>query len=260
MLTDLADACRRSGLAVVEEPGWQGRGHGQMTAVTAIVCHHTAGPRSGELPSLRVVRDGRADLPGPLAQLMLSRSGVVHVIAAGLCWHAGNTWTRAQSNGYAIGIEAEATGVDPWPPAQYAAYARLCRALADHYRVPYGAIQGHKEVCKPAGRKSDPNFDMAAFRALVARIGQPSTAPAPTPSEEDDMNAEQARQLAEIHRESTQRLKRRIDGSTYTDTVMGYAMNADSFGFRAAEALARIEKGQADIVARLDKLEQGGTA
>jgi hypothetical protein len=168
MLLDLADAARRSGLPVVEVPGWRTRGHGPMASVLSITCHHTAGPATGDAPSRAVVRDGRADLRGPLAHLMLARSGTVHVVAAGLCFHTGATWEHWQSNRNAVGIEAEATGHDVWPAAQHAAYARLCRALADHYGVPYARVLGHSEVAKPAGRKVDPNFDMAAFRAAVA--------------------------------------------------------------------------------------------
>ena len=56
---------------------------------------------------------------------VLARSGTVHVVAAGLCFHTGRTWERWQSNGNAVGIEAEATGHDVWSAAQYAAYARL---------------------------------------------------------------------------------------------------------------------------------------
>lgn len=180
MLTDLAVAARRSGLPVNEQPGWQTRGHGGMAGTPrSIALHHTAGPRTGEAPSLRVVRDGRSDLPGPLAHFVLGRSGTVYVVAAGQCWHAGATWTANQSNPWAIGIEAEATGVDPWPPGQYDAYLRLVRALCDHYRIPFAAVQGHKEICKPRGRKSDPNFDCNAFRAALGRV---SGAPAPAPS------------------------------------------------------------------------------
>lgn len=181
MLTDLADAARASGLPVVEEPGWRTRGHGGLAGPPqAIICHHTAGPTTGDAPSLRVVRDGRPDLAGPLAHLVLARSGTVHVVAAGLCWHAGATFQPWQSNAHAIGIEAEATGRDPWPDVQYKAYVRLCRALADHYDVPYARVLGHKEVASPAGRKIDPNFGMDAFRAAIADDGgaAPDTAPA----------------------------------------------------------------------------------
>lgn len=171
ILTDLADAVRASGLPVVEEPGWRTRSHGPMVDVLAIICHHTAGPRTGDAPSLATVRDGRPDLRGPLAQLLLARSGTVHVVSAGLCWHTGATFQPWQANASAIGIEAEATGRDVWPPVQYDAYVRLCRALADHYGVPTARVLGHKEIARPAGRKSDPNFDMTAFRADLSNKG-----------------------------------------------------------------------------------------
>lgn len=169
-LLDLADACRLSGLPVIETTGWRGRGHGAMVDVSAIVLHHTAGPAQGDAPSLGVVRDGRPDLRGPLAQLVLARSGTVHVVAAGLCWHAGRTHEPWQGNAHAIGIEAEHVGTPGavWTQVQYGAYVRLARALADHYRVPYGRVLGHREVARPAGRKSDPTFDLSAFRAAVA--------------------------------------------------------------------------------------------
>jgi hypothetical protein len=170
LLTDLATAVRKSGLPVVEVPGWQTRGHGEMGGVRTIVCHHTAGPSTGNFPSLGVVRDGRAGLSGPLANLGLGRDGTVYVIAAGLCYHAGVVLQSDYGNGYSIGIEAEATGVTDWPAVQMDAYARLCAALCLHYTLPVGRVLGHKEVCAPVGRKTDPNFDMAAFRVAVASV------------------------------------------------------------------------------------------
>src|SRR5690606_6774975 len=130
----------------------------------------TAGPRSGNMPSLNVVTNGRAGLPGPLCNLGLGRDGTVYVVAAGVAWHAGKTASANHGNYRAIGIEAEATGVDSWPEAQIDAYARLCRALCDHYGVPVSEVKGHKEIAVPRGRKIDPNFDMGAFRRRVANI------------------------------------------------------------------------------------------
>ena len=92
MLTDLADILRGAGLAVVERPGWRTRGHGQMSGVRCVVLHHTAGPATGEAPSLGVVENGRPGLTGPLAQLVLGRSGTWYVVAAGLCHHTGATF------------------------------------------------------------------------------------------------------------------------------------------------------------------------
>lgn len=173
MLFDLADACRASGLRVVETPGWRTRGHGQMSSVETVVCHHTATPASapGDYPSLRIVRDGRTGLPGPLSQLGLGRSGRVYVIAAGLAYHAGATRTSAESNGCAIGIEAEHPGGStPWGDRQYDAYVRLCAALCEHYRLTPARVLGHREVAVPPGRKPDPTFDLAAFRRRVTDL------------------------------------------------------------------------------------------
>lgn len=174
MLTDLATALRAAGLEVVEVPGWQSRGHGHMYSVETIVCHHTATASSaaGDYPSLGIVRDGRPDLSGPLAQLGLARSGAVYVIAAGVSYHAGEVWSTWMDNWHAIGIEAEHDGISPWPAAQVDAYARLVAALRAHYDIPLARVLGHKEVCQPAGRKTDPNFDMDTFRARVADIAQ----------------------------------------------------------------------------------------
>jgi peptidoglycan hydrolase-like protein with peptidoglycan-binding domain len=166
-LTGLASVLRAAGLEVVEHDGWETRGHGDLADVRTIVAHHTAGPRSGDLPSLGTVRDGRPGLDGPLSQLMVARSGVWHVVAAGKCWHAGVVRDASYGNSYSIGIEAEATGTDPWPADQYRAYVDGVRALADHYKVPYSRVLGHKEVCYPSGRKTDPNFSMDDFRAAL---------------------------------------------------------------------------------------------
>lgn len=179
MLTDLADACRKGGLDVREVDGWRTRGHGGFAAVETVVCHHTAGPATGNVPSLGVVVHGRPGLTGPLCNLALARDGTVHVVAAGCAWHAGDVRSPSFANDHAVGIEAEATGTGTWPTTQMDAYARLCAALVARYGIPVSRVLGHKEVCAPPGRKVDPNFDMDAFRARVRA--------ATHPVQEDDM-------------------------------------------------------------------------
>ena len=174
MLTELDQVVRLSGLPVDEVPGWRTRGHGGMTAVDGVVCHHTAGPRTGDFPSRGVLVDGRPGLAGPLAQIGLTRSGRVVLIAAGLAWHAGAVRATTYVNARRIGIEAEATGLDgvptDWPDVQVQAYAKLCAALAIGYAFDASDVLAHREVCYPAGRKIDPHpFDMAAHRARVDR-------------------------------------------------------------------------------------------
>lgn len=158
---------------VVELAGWQTRGRpGGFGPVKGVLCHHTAGPLTGNSPSLRTVIDGRPDLPGPLAHLFLARDGTFTIVAAGRCNHAGlGSWNGVTSgNTNFIGIEAENAGVsaDPWPDVQIEAYARGCAAILKHIGAPVIMCAGHKEYALPPGRKIDPSFDMNAFRQKVA--------------------------------------------------------------------------------------------
>ena len=181
-LTNLARVARGAGLRVVEVAGWRDRGHGPMSGVKTLVCHHTAGRPDGVMPSLRLITDGRPDLSGPLAHLGLGRDGTVYAIAAGLAWHAGQVRDAAYTNAWSIGIEAEGTGVDDWPPVQLDAYARLCAALVLEFDLTPARVLGHKEVCFPPGRKPDPNFDMAKFRGVVdAEVEAMRPVPVPPP-------------------------------------------------------------------------------
>lgn len=179
MLTWLADAARLTGYPVVEVPGWQQRGHGPMAGAEGAVLHHTAGPASGDYPSLGVVRDGRPDLAGPLAHLGLGRTGTIYVVAAGLCWHAGpSRWAGfSDLNSRFVGIEAESTGVRradggwDWTPAQLDVLPRLVAALLRWMGRPADRCCAHRECAIPAGRKIDPaGIDMAAFRAQVTTL------------------------------------------------------------------------------------------
>lgn len=171
-LTWLPDILRKAGLTVIEEPGWQTRGHGDMGPVKGVLCHHTAGSAHGDMPSLEVITNGRPDLAGPLSQLGLGRSGTYYVVAAGKCWHAGaGAWQGITSgNSSFIGIEAENTGLpdDPWPKVQMDAYAKGCAAILKHVGAPSLMCVAHREYALPHGRKNDPSFsDMHAFREAV---------------------------------------------------------------------------------------------
>ena len=83
-----------------------------MGEVQGVLCHHTTGPKVGNMPTLNLLIEGRPDLAGPLAQLGLGRDGTFYVVAAGLCNHAGDGAYRSivAGNTHLIGIEAENTG------------------------------------------------------------------------------------------------------------------------------------------------------
>lgn len=184
----LADVLRSAGLSVEEVRGWKTRGQGDMGNVRGILCHHTVGPATGNMPSLDVLTHGRPGLKGPLCQLGLARDGTYYVIAAGRGSHAGRgSWQGITAgNSSFIGIEGENTGLEsdmPWPEVQMAAYARGCAAILDHLDAPTIMCAGHREYALPKGRKIDPLFDMDAFRASINQLrGAPAMPPASSSS------------------------------------------------------------------------------
>ena len=52
-LTWLPKVLLDAGLKVAEQPGWQNRGRGDVGTIKGVICHHTAGPQTGNMPSLR---------------------------------------------------------------------------------------------------------------------------------------------------------------------------------------------------------------
>ena len=161
----LERAVKNAGVKYKKVSGWASRGHGTMGSIQSIICHHTAGPASGNAPSLNVVAYGRPGLSGPLSQLFLARDGTVYLVAAGVSYHAGRVVSNKYTNSHAIGIEAEATGVSSWPAHQVNEYAKLCKALIKEFGLPASRVVGHKEAAP--SRKIDPNFSMNDFRAKV---------------------------------------------------------------------------------------------
>src|SRR5262245_42022995 len=156
-LTWLPDVLLSAGLKVAEQPGWETRGRAEMGTVKGVMCHHTSGAMTGNMPSLGVVTNGRSDLPGPLAQRCLGRDGTFFVVAAGRCNHAGvGNWQGLTSgNSNFIGIEAENTGftagpkAEAWPAVQLDAYRRGVAAILK--KIGANAIMccGHKEYALP---------------------------------------------------------------------------------------------------------------
>lgn len=183
-LTWLPQVLKDRGLKVALTNGWESRGRGDMGNIVGVICHHTATPGKGaNMPTLNTLIQGRSDLPGPLAQLGLGRDGTYYVVAAGRCNHAGpGAWKGVTTgNSSFIGIEAENTGLaddSPWPEVQMDAYRRGVAAILSHVGNGPDFCAGHKEWALPAGRKTDPSFDMNLFRTGVAAILS-GAAPAP---------------------------------------------------------------------------------
>ena len=60
LLQELQDA----GLKVAPVDGWEDRGNGDVRTTVGVICHHTAGPRNGNMPSLNTLLKGRSGLRG----------------------------------------------------------------------------------------------------------------------------------------------------------------------------------------------------
>jgi hypothetical protein len=170
----LPTVLRAAGLTVHEVAGWKTRGADSFGPVRGITCHHTAGSRtSSDAGEIGVLVNGRVGLSGPIAQLYLSRSGDWHVVASGHCNHNLVGWAgpnEGYGNDSLLGIEAQHSGDgEPWTARQYDSYVRGVAALVRHeasgWAVTVGRVAGHKE--HQPGAKSDPSFDMTAFRARV---------------------------------------------------------------------------------------------
>lgn len=177
-------ALRRYGLTVETVAGWETRGSSTFNP-RGVVCHWTAGPKTGDRPSLRIVIHGRTDLPGPLCNVFLTRAGVAVVVAAGRANHAGTGgWNGLTGNSSVFGIEAEASG-NEWTEAQRSAYPRVVAALVDLAGGNVDNVCGHYEWATPAGRKVDiSGYTMELMRAQVAELqlgGKPVVPDVPPP-------------------------------------------------------------------------------
>jgi N-acetyl-anhydromuramyl-L-alanine amidase AmpD len=160
----LADALREEGLEVVEYPGWQQRGHGEFEDIWGVVCHHTGSDNT----TPQVLADGRPDLEGPLAHIVIAQDGTATVVAQGVAWHAGRGQHDGlpdnQANAHTVGITAINDGQQEYPDVQYQAYGRAAAAIVRKIGQPSSHVIGHKEW---SGDKADPALDMNKFRGDI---------------------------------------------------------------------------------------------
>jgi hypothetical protein len=221
-LTWLPEVLLDAGLKVAKVDGWEFRGLGDMGDVLGIVCHHTAGPHSLNMPSLNTIINGRSDLRGPLAHLGLGRDGTFYIVAAGKCNHAGlGAWNGVTAgNTHFIGIEAENTGLAddlPWQEVQMQAYQHGVAAILRNVNQGADWCVGHKEFALPPGRKDDPSFDMAAFRGVVSAIMNGSAPPLPAIPTAEPQNADGTGGRATLRRWATGDLVKILQTSLHLD-------------------------------------------
>lgn len=178
-MTALADALRAAGLSVTEY-GTPGRPYAWTPS--GVLIHHTAGSASGDAPSLSYLINGSSSLPGPVVQVLIARSGAVHLISEGRANHAGTGSGLTaygiptdQGNQYLWGIEVESTGQAPdWPQVQWDAAHTVARVLLDRMGKGSDRLWRHKDYA--GSRKIDTLYALEDHRRAVD-----GTAPAPAP-------------------------------------------------------------------------------
>ena len=187
VLADLA----RQGVPVHFVSGWENRGS-ESFSPTGVICHDTGGSaNSTDAGEIGTLLNGSTTAPPPIAQLYLSRTTGVHLVASGRCNHAltGRAGPlKGVGNSGLIGIEAAANPGRAWPAQQYRWYVQLVAAICRRAGWnPDRNVAAHRE--HQPGEKVDPvGIDMAVFRADVrAAIANP---------EGDDVNELQDRRLA----------------------------------------------------------------
>jgi hypothetical protein len=154
--------------------GWKSRGAPTLVPV-ANLWHWTAAKptRKRPAPSLFVCRDGRAGIPGPLANIVYGLDGTIWVVASGRANHAGmmhqpllarmraGDWPKGTaaelrlrdtggSGGALIGHEVEFSGSGVLAPAQLAAIGSVVRATRRHlgFNEAQAVAWHHKAVTK----------------------------------------------------------------------------------------------------------------
>lgn len=168
---------REWGFRVEEVSGWPNRGSGSLSTRRRLE-HHTAGPRSGDAPSLRVVTFGRPGLRNSLCRWYVSRSGVIYLVARRRSWHAGRG--SKGSNATLSGTEAENTGTgEPWTAGSLAAQAAISAAESIVFGFPpHTSVFDHREHA-PSRKIDRTGINSHDWRDRVARTA--------ADQEEDDM-------------------------------------------------------------------------
>lgn len=252
----LPDILRDAGLPVEVVPGFEARGKEPREWI-AQCNHHTAGPPTGVHPSLRVMTNGRPDVPPPLANALPDREGTWHCIASGAANHPGVSYLPLRggiSSGvkyWCLGWEVELTGVgEPFPIGgrQYESVHRGNAAVSAYLGLdPSMTLWDHKSIARPPGRKIDIHpYDLGHGRIYVARLTTGTPTPPPPPPEDTFMRKltddEQQELLREVKATSL-RVEQMQRDNLHPDraTLGSIQRTLWSIASRAEAALHRIE-------------------
>lgn len=200
---ELPRMLRKAGLEVVVIDNWLGRRRPGSFSPVGVLNHHTGSSARGwsldkELAYARwMFLSGRSDLPAPLVQLALGRSGRVYVGAAGRSNHAGTAQASGSvaggdGNRLYVGIEWMLSGFEVIPPEMRKAGVTLnavltekvtrtsVRSISCHFQT---SVTGKWDIGDPQGVmfKGHKVLDVEKFRKAVqaerARLFKPARRP-----------------------------------------------------------------------------------
>ncbi|MDT3397980.1 N-acetylmuramoyl-L-alanine amidase [Streptomyces sp. B1866] len=183
---DFLTALWDEGLRVKQVGDWRHHNrnrHGPWGEVHGVLIHHTA--TSGADRTIRLCRDGRDALPGPLCHGVITKDGTVHLVGYGRTNHAGlgdddvlraviadrtpppddEATTDGNRHFYGFECENRGNGEDPWPDAQLEAIERAAAALCRHHGWSERSVIGHLEW--QPGKVDPRGVSMDALRRRV---------------------------------------------------------------------------------------------
>ena len=175
-----ADAIRSQGVTVEEVSGWKTAVPPSNTGgasinpssylPSVIVVHATATPsRSGEFPTRNTVINGNGDIPGPLYNIGVSRSGSrVYMFAANVTRNAGigqHNGISGNENTIGLVFENDNSG-EPLAPQAITTMAKVAAIICAYTGIPVSNVVSHDEWTT---RKTDPNA-IANFETFRDRV------------------------------------------------------------------------------------------
>jgi hypothetical protein len=198
-----AQLLRDEGVTVVEVGNWETHNRntkGPWGPVHGVMIHHTV--TKGTAATVKICKDGRSDLPGPLCHGVIAKDGRVHLVGYGRANHAGlgdpdvlvaviaerqaptDNEATVDGNRSFYGFECEnlGDGHDPWPAAQLEAIEKVAAAICRHHGWGALSVIGHLEW--QPGKIDPKGFTMDWLRGKVAeRVKTPKpTTSLPAPS------------------------------------------------------------------------------
>lgn len=157
---------------------WLRLGEGPLTA-THTVWHHDASAK-GFSPGMADYIQGQVRNHKPGANVWVGLDGGWRFLAAGVTYHAGDVLPGKPGNSRSVGIETDHTtgeniGLDLLQSLRVGT-----AGLLEHWQRDTTALEFHKTICAPVGRKTDPaGLDLGTERAAVAaeqaRLTDPTT-------------------------------------------------------------------------------------